>query len=127
MNVNGIGGVFIYADDPKSLSEWYSAQFGLEFLYYEEANTYYLEFHWREADDPEQKASTTFAIRPAKRPLGPERLEFMVNFRVNDLDALLRHLLEQGVQAEGVRDLEYGRFTWLHDPEGNRIELWQPK
>ena len=127
MKVTGIGGVFIYADDPKTMAEWYTRHFGLEFLYYEEANTYYLEFHWREADDPGIEASTTFAIRPARKPLGPERLEFMVNFRVSDLDGLLRQLLEQGIQTEAVRDLEYGRFTWLHDPEGNRIELWQPE
>ncbi len=124
--LDGIGGVFIYANDPHALSQWYARHFDLGFIYSEGESTYYLEFHYRDDHDPSERKSTVFAIYPAADHLGPECREFMLNFRVTDLDALLKQLKAAGVQTGHIEAYEYGRFSWIKDPEGNRLELWEP-
>lgn len=121
--VTGIGGVFFKCRDPKGLIEWYRTHLGLEPEDHGSAM-----FHWREHDDPEREGFTVWGpfsedtayFDPSKRP-------FMVNFRVDDLDAILASLREAGVEVDDkVEEYEYGRFGWFMDPEGTRIELWEP-
>jgi catechol 2,3-dioxygenase-like lactoylglutathione lyase family enzyme len=124
MSVKGLGGVFIYAEDPKSLSEWYARHFGLEFNEWEPGACYGLEFH---ATDPDgTQAHTVFSFMKAKGPLAEGRPESMVNWRVADLEAFCARLEAAGVTVEKQENCEYGHFAWIHDPEGHRVELYQP-
>ena len=85
-------------------------------------------FHWREADDTNKKGLTAWSIFPAEtKYFDPSRAPFMLNYRVEDLDGLLKALAEEGVEIDPKReDHDYGRFAWIMDPDGNRIELWEP-
>ena len=130
MDVNGIGGVFIYANDPRSLAEWYSRHLGIEFTRDEASNNHYVVFYYRDDGEPSKRLDTTFAILPARGSLGLDRGEFMINFRVNDLEVLATQLAAAGTVVEEIqilRDEEgFGKFTHLVDLEENHIELYQP-
>ena len=114
----GIGGVFLKAADPVALTAWYAEHFGIAGV----GDKTTLMF-----DGPESVGMTVFAHFPADSGyFGSESQRAMVNLRVDDLDALLSHLEESGVRIDPKReDHEYGRFAWIWDPEGNRVELWQ--
>lgn len=113
----GLGGVFLKARDPKALSAWYAEHLGIG------GESGSLVF-----DGPEAAGMTIFAHFPAHTTYfgdGPQ--QSMVNFRVDDIDALLAKLEAAGVRIDPKRDdASYGRFAWIWDPEGNRVELWQP-
>ena len=119
--VTGLGGVFFKADDPKRLSSWYETHLGLKG---EDGSVF---FHWRERD-ADAAGMTVWSIFPRDSTyFDPSRAPFMLNYRVDDLDALLERLRAEGVTIDDRReDSQYGRFAWVMDPEGNRIELWQP-
>src|SRR5215831_13925591 len=132
ITINGIAGVFVYAQNPKRLAEWYTLHFGLEFLS-ESTDTYYTEFYHRDDTVPTRRHSTVFAIMPAKRPLGSERGEYMINYRVDNLMGFLVQLQASGVATSPVEERNDGRypgstglFTWMTDLEGNHLELYQP-
>lgn len=124
--VSGIGGVFIYANNAKSLSKWYARHFGLKFISGDAGKTFYLDFHYRNHKNPARRERTVFSIMAAKKRLPRRRGEFMVNYRVHNLEQLVRQLSRSGVRIEKIEDYDYGRFAWIQDPEGNQIELWQP-
>lgn len=125
--VSGIGGVFIYSNDPKSLAEWYANHFGIEFEADKKEENFWMLFHSRDDNEPSKRTNTVFAIMPAKTPLGPGRGEYMINYKVDDLQGFIEQLKTKGVNAEPVEDDgQIGKFTWITDPEGNRIELCQP-
>jgi len=132
IKVNGIAGVFLYAQDPKRLADWYGLHFGLEF-HSGSADTYYMELYHRDDTDPTKRLSTVFAIMTAKRPLGAERGEYLINYRVDDLAGFLAQLQSRGVATGPVEEQHDGRypgskglFTWITDLEGNHLELYQP-
>ncbi|ANP74326.1 VOC family protein [Cryobacterium arcticum] len=113
--VLGIGGYFLRAADPMALSAWYRECLGLDV----DANGL-----WSQAAGP-----TVFATFDADSDyFGSRTQQTMLNFRVNDLDAMLAQLRAAGADvAEDIQDMDgVGRFGWVTDPEGNRIELWQP-
>jgi predicted enzyme related to lactoylglutathione lyase len=114
----GIGGIFLKARDPKALAQWYQTHLGIP-----DQGGGTLAF-----DGPESMGMTVFAHFPLDTPyFGEGAQQAMVNFRVDDLDALLGQLAEAGVRIDPKRDDHaYGKFAWIWDPEGNRIELWQP-
>jgi predicted enzyme related to lactoylglutathione lyase len=119
--VTGVGGVFFKARDPKGLMEWYNQHLGLQFQHG------FIQLSW--ADDPLSKSgSTTFAIfKEDADNFNPGQKPFMINFRVSDLRALLAELGEKGVTVStDIQEYDFGRFGWLVDPEGNKIELWEP-
>jgi len=126
IGVDGIGGVFIYANDAKALSNWYAHHFGMRIETYEDGKVYGTEFKYRRLSDSSKVDSTVFSISQAKTPLPAERRECVVNYRVRDLTAFLEQLKADGVAIEKTEDYDYGRFAWVRDPEGNRIELYQP-
>jgi len=114
----GIGGIFLKARDPKALSLWYQTHLGIP-----DQGGGSLAF-----DGPESTGMTVFAHFPLdSKYFGEGPQQSMVNFRVDDLDALLIQLAEAQVRIDPKRgDESYGIFAWIWDPEGNRIELWQP-
>jgi catechol 2,3-dioxygenase-like lactoylglutathione lyase family enzyme len=116
--VVGVGGVFLKARDPKVLSVWYASHLGIPS---QGGGT--LAF-----DGPESAGMTVFAHFPADtKYFGDGQQQSMVNFRVDNLDELLAQLGQAGVRIDPKRDdSDYGRFAWIWDPEGNRVELWEP-
>lgn len=130
--VNGIADIFLYAHDPKRLAEWYTLHFGNTLLS-DLPNTDSMEFYFRDDTDPSTRRSIVFAIMQAQHPLGPERGEYMMNYRVDDLREFLEQLQSRGVAIGRVEEQHDGRspeskgvFTWITDPEGNHLELYQP-
>jgi predicted enzyme related to lactoylglutathione lyase len=113
----GVGGVFLKARDPKALASWYAKHLGIP-----EQGGGSLAF-----DGPESMGMTVFAQFPMDtKYFGDGTQQVMVNFRVDDMDELLKQLEAAGVRIDPKRDdHEYGRFAWIWDPEGNRVELWQ--
>ena len=126
VSVDGIGGVFIYANDAKALSNWYAHHFGLRLETYEDGKVYGTEFKYRRLGDSSQVDSTVFSISQSKVTLPSERNQAVINYRVRDLQSFLDQLKAEGVEIEKTEDFDYGRFAWIKDPEGNRIELYQP-
>jgi predicted enzyme related to lactoylglutathione lyase len=114
----GIGGVFLKAHDPQALAAWYATHLGIP-----SQDGGSLAF-----DGPDSAGMTVFAHFPLDtRYFGEGPQQSMVNFRVDDLDELLAQLTDAGVRVDPHReDYDYGRFAWIWDPEGNRVELWQP-
>jgi catechol 2,3-dioxygenase-like lactoylglutathione lyase family enzyme len=126
ISVDGIGGVFIYANDAKTLTNWYAHHFGLHLETYEEGKVYGTEFKYRRLVDSSKIDATVFSITQSKVPLGTERREAVINYRVRDLPVFLEQLRAEGIEIEKTEDFDYGRFAWIKDPEGNKIELYQP-
>ena len=124
--VTGIGGVFLKAKDPKSLSAWYAQNLGIALSDYGGAS-----FLWSD-EVPATTGMTTWMLFPAGTKhfgagteAGPQSA--MINYRVDDLDGILAQLTAAGASIDPKReDADYGRFAWAFDPEGNRFELWQP-
>lgn len=120
----GLGGVFFKCDDPKAQMNWYSEHLGLEI----DEGGFCSSFFWRHHDNPDKEGYTVFG--PFKRDteyFNPSDKPFMINLVVDDLDGVLEKLRAAGVSVDDkIEDLEYGRFGWAMDPEGIRIELWEP-
>ncbi|MDX2192712.1 MAG: VOC family protein [Gemmatimonadales bacterium] len=118
--VTGIGGIFLKAADPTALGAWYRTHLGLDMQEWGGA-----ALAWNEPADTGTEGMTLFTLFRADSAYFPGAC--MVNFRVPDLDALVAALRAEGCAVdERVELSEYGRFGWVTDPEGNRIELWQP-
>ncbi len=119
--VTGIGGIFFKAKDPAALGAWYRDHLGLDVTDWGGA-----VFEW--GGDGSQKGMTLWsAFKSDTTYLEPGTASFMVNFRVADLDALLAALRAEGCNVETRTDeSEQGRFGWVIDPEGNKVELWEP-
>lgn len=123
--VQGIGGVFIYANDPAKLAAWYYQHLGIETTSYGEAGVYYRSFIFRDVDAPNTRYSTTWSIFPAKEKPLPKPRKAMVNYRVANLERLLEQLKAEGIAIEKQEEYDYGCFAWISDPEGNPIELFE--
>jgi predicted enzyme related to lactoylglutathione lyase len=120
--VTGIGGIFFKAQNPARVASWYREHLGIQ------AEDGHADFAWREKDRPQELGRTVWSIFPTNTPyFGSSSAPFMINYRVANLDRMLEQLRRSGVAVEKVEDYDYGRFAWITDPEGNRIELWEPK
>lgn len=121
--VTGIGGIFFQAKDPVALRAWYKNHLGIDVQ--EWGGT---AFVWADAAGNPMKGTTVWSVRAANGDtFAPGKAPFMVNYRVADLAALLAALRDEGCNVlEKTDDSEYGKFGWVIDPEGNKIELWQP-
>jgi predicted enzyme related to lactoylglutathione lyase len=120
--VTGIGGIFLKARDPKALSAWYAEHLGIQLSEYGGAT-----MMWSD-EIPAGTGQTVWSIFADDSPyFGPGAQRSMVNYRVDDLDGLLEKLRAANVPIDPKReDCSFGRFAWITDPEGNRLELWQP-
>jgi predicted enzyme related to lactoylglutathione lyase len=118
--VTGIGGFFFRSENPKEIKEWYSNHLGLP------VDNYGWSFLWR--DENGNPGRTQWSPMAQNTPyFNPSKKEFMMNFRVADLEDLLKVLQEEGVEIVGeMETYSYGKFAWIMDPEGNKIELWEP-
>lgn len=119
--VTGIGGIFFKARDPEKMSAWYREHLGLPV----ENNV--AELISPAADPTNHTKRTVWSLFAADTDYfgsGPQ--PFMINYRVANLDKLLEQLRSQGVKIEGAENFDYGKFAWITDPEGNRLELWEP-
>lgn len=115
MKVTGIGGVFFKAKDPVLLREWYKDKLGINY------ESWGSIFFWKD----QSQGSTSFSI--FKSDSNYYENNFMINFRVDELIPLLEKLKSEGVKVvEEVMEESYGKFGWIYDPEGNKIELWEP-
>ncbi len=121
--VTGVGGIFFKARDPKALAEWYRIHLGLPV-----EDWGGVAFNWVTAENPAGVGSTVWCpFKEDTTYFAPSAAPFMVNLRVADLDALLAALREEGCAVdEKVQDSEFGKFGWVLDPEGNKVELWEP-
>lgn len=121
--VTGIGGVFFKARDPKALGAWYRTHLGIAVEDWGGA-----AFRWVSDDNPTGTGTTIWnPFTETSSYFAPSDARFMINYRVHDLHALLAALRSEGCTVDDkVEESEYGKFGWVMDPEGNRIELWQP-
>jgi predicted enzyme related to lactoylglutathione lyase len=130
VRVIGIGGVFLKANDPAALAQWYTRHFGLTFQSAGAdcgpGQNYWLEFVYHDDPDQAKRATVVFAIQSAQSTLPPERHAVEINYRVPDLERFLAQLTGAEIAIEKREDYDYGRFAWVRDPEHNRIELYQP-
>jgi predicted enzyme related to lactoylglutathione lyase len=115
----GIGGIFFKAENPKKLAAWYEKHLGIDF-----GGKVYADFQFQERE----KGWTAFSLFDADtKYFEPSAKEFMINLRVENLVELLKVLRAEGVHVfDEIEDGDYGKFGWILDPEGNKIELWQP-
>lgn len=120
--VTGIGGIFFKSKNPKQTQDWYRKHLGIQ------SGKYGGTFEWRHAGDPDKKGYTAWSIFDSETSYtDPSSKEFMINYRVHDLEALLKILKEEGVKVIGeIEEHEYGKFGWIMDPDGVKIELWEP-
>jgi catechol 2,3-dioxygenase-like lactoylglutathione lyase family enzyme len=118
----GIGGVFFKSANRDQMREWYAKHLGLV----DKGSGAMLP--WREHDDPQKEHVTVWTVFPnSTKYFDPSPAPFMINYIVDDMDALLDRLKQEGVKIDAKRmDESYGRFAWIYDSDGNKIELWQP-
>lgn len=120
--ITGIGGIFFQCDDPKAMREWYGQHFGLI------TDDYGALFEVRKADHPEQPAYLQWSTMSRDSDhFKPSQSSFMINYRVENIEALVEQLKEQGVTIlDDIETYDYGKFVHILDPEGNKVELWEP-
>ena len=121
--VTGIGGIFFNAKDPAALRTWYQTHLGIDVQAWGGA-----AFRWTDEAGNPSAGTTIWSIGSADGDhFAPSTSPFMINYRVADLQALLQALRSEGCNVlEKTDDSEYGKFGWVIDPEGNKVELWQP-
>ncbi len=121
--VTGIGGVFIKAKDPKAMYAWYEKHLGLK----KDPAFQSVPFHWKDAETGADGLTIWSLFEQSSKYFDPSKSPVMINYRVAHLDALLTTLKSEGIEILGREDYDYGRFAWIMDPEGNKIELWEPR
>lgn len=120
--VTGIGGVFFKCKDPEKAKEWYNTHLGID------AGKWGANFEWRDAEDPSKKGSTAWnTFTEQAKMFEPSAKEFMINYRVANLTALVEQLKAEGVTVlDDIETYPYGKFVHIMDVEGNKIQLWEP-
>lgn len=120
--VTGIGGIFFKCKDPKKIKEWYSKNLGLN------TNAYGAVFEWYQGADSTKKGFTQWSpFKETTKYFEPSKKDFMINYRVDNMLALIEDLKKNGVTiVDSVQTYDYGKFVHILDCEGNNIELWEP-
>lgn len=120
--VTGIGGIFFKCKDPNKVKEWYKVHLGLN------TDRYGTNFEWRQASDPIKKGFTQWSAFSEKtKYFEPSTRDFMINYRVDNLVALVSELKKEGVTiVDTIETYDYGKFVHILDIEANKIELWEP-
>jgi predicted enzyme related to lactoylglutathione lyase len=120
--VIGIGGIFFKCKDTGKMKDWYQTHLGLE------TDQYGAMFEWRQPEDPSKKGYTQWApFADTTNYFDPSAKDFMINYRVQNLEALVEQLRNDGVTIlDNIETFDYGKFIHIIDVEGNKIELWEP-
>ncbi len=120
--VTGIGGIFFKTQNPDLIKKWYQTHLGLQ------TDQYGTCFEWRQADEGKKKGFSQWSPFEQKTTyFQPSNKEFMINYRVEDLEWMVTKLREEGVTIlDEIETFDYGKFVHIMDPEGNKIELWEP-
>ncbi|MBK6840031.1 MAG: VOC family protein [Bacteroidetes bacterium] len=120
--VTGIGGIFFKCKDPVKMREWYQAHLGLN------TNQYGAVFEWWQGADSSKKGFSQWSpFKETTKYFEPSTKEFMINYRVDNLVALVDQLKKEGVTVtDTIETYDYGKFAHIMDMEGNKIELWEP-
>jgi predicted enzyme related to lactoylglutathione lyase len=120
--ITGIGGIFITSSNPDQLKEWYRDKLGLP------CDKWGYVFKWRDIESPYHKSYTQWSVmNRGTNYFDPAKQEFMVNYRIQNLDDYLARLQEKGaIQVGEIENYDYGRFAWILDGDGQKIELWEP-
>ena len=120
--VTGIGGIFFKCQDPKKLREWYQAHLGLE------TNPYGSVFEWHQGAESTKLGFTQWScFKETTTYFAPSTKDFMINYRVDNLVALVEELKKEGVTVtDTIESFDYGKFIHIMDIEGNKLELWEP-
>jgi len=121
--ITGLGGIFFKSQNPEETMAWYRAMLNVQ-----TDGQYGATFRWRSFGQPSETGSTVWSPFPDNSDyFEPSVKTFMVNLRVKSLETLLQHLSENGVKQVGeMQVFEYGKFAWILDPDGTKIELWEP-
>ena len=119
--VTGIGGIFFKCKDPKKVMEWYHQHLGLD------TNPYGATFEWYEGEDSTKKAQTQWTPFPeSTKYFEPSKQDFMINYRVENLEALVEELKKENVTiVDKIETYDYGKFVHILDGEGNKVQLWE--
>lgn len=119
--VTGIGGVFFRCKDPQQMKNWYQTHLGLE------TDQWGTNFEWRQADEPDRKGFTQWSpVAEDSTFFGASGADFMMNYRVENLEWLLAELKREGVTVlDEIETFEYGKFVHILDMEGNKVQLWE--
>lgn len=120
--VTGIGGVFFKCKDVSKINEWYKTHLGLD------TNEYGANFQWKEIDDSSKKGSTQWSpFSETTKYFEPSTKDFMINYRVENLESLVEELKKEGVTIlDTIETYDYGKFVHIMDVEGNKVQLWEP-
>ena len=120
--VTGIGGIFFKCKDPKAINNWYKTHLGFD------TSPYGTSFEWRQIDDSTKKGVTQWnPFAENTKYFEPSTKEFMINYRVDNLEALVAQLKNEGVTiVDKMESFDYGKFVHIIDLEGNKVELWEP-
>ena len=120
--VTGIGGIFFKCKDPKAVNEWYKTHLGFD------TSPYGTSFEWRQIDDSTKKGLTQWnPFKETTKYFEPSTRDFMINYRVENLEALVDELKKEGVTiVDTIEAYDYGKFVHIFDIEGNKIQLWEP-
>ncbi|EPG66016.1 VOC family protein [Leptospira wolffii] len=121
--VTGIGGIFFFSDNPQETREWYAKNLGLEI------NSWGSSFEFRNLDRPDEINSLQWTpFKKGDEYFSPSKKDFMINYRVQNIEALITKLKENGVTVlDDIASYDYGKFVHIMDAEGNKIELWEPR
>ncbi len=120
--IAGVGGIFFRSPDPSALAAWYTRALGFKLDQW--GDSWGMAFEARDARDPQKTTQLIWSISPEKDGIRAQGVTF--NYRVDDIDPVIAALRAAGVEVTDPTDDPYGRFAWTQDPDGNRVELWQP-
>jgi predicted enzyme related to lactoylglutathione lyase len=123
--IDGIGGVFLFSNNPKRLAEWYGENLGISYSESPDCSSIYKSFEYRDFADASVKRTTTWAILPSKDDINGKPRTGQINYRVKNMTETLSHLQSKGAAIDKTEDCEYGKFAWVTDPDGNKIELFE--
>ncbi|HTJ11949.1 MAG TPA: VOC family protein [Dinghuibacter sp.] len=119
--VIGVGGIFFKCQDPAKMKEWYATHLGLK------VEQYGAKIEWRQEDDSTKKSYTLWTPFPeTTKYFDPGKRDFMINYRVENLEGLVEELKKEGVTVlDNIETYDYGKFVHILDGEGNKVELWE--
>jgi predicted enzyme related to lactoylglutathione lyase len=123
--IDGIGGAFLFSNNPKGLAEWYRENLGMNYDESPDGSSMYTAFSHRDLNDASLKRTTAWAVLRSDSDINSKPRTGKINYRVKSMNEVLSHLKARGVKIDKTEEYEFGKFATLTDPEGNKIELWE--